>query len=680
MASFVRTLLNRAPVPYTGNRRSSGLSWGSGSSSSRTAQMQAMGSVGTLFSIVNRTSNATAQVEWKLYRKAANGSDDERVEVTSHAALDLWNKPNPFMPRQEFVESFQQHVDLTGEAWWVIYRDPRATIPLELWPVRPDRMEPVPAADNFLAGYIYTGPDGEKVPLALDEVIFLRMPNPLDIYRGMGPVQSILTDLDASRYSAEWNRNFFLNSAEPGGVIAVDRRLDDDEFEEMRLRWAEQHRGVAAAHRVAIIEQGAQWVDRKFTQRDMQFAELRSVSRDVIREAFGMPAFALGEVADVNRATADASRVWFAEQMTVPRLERIKGALNFDLLPLYGTTGQGLEFDYCSPVPDDEEAENAELTAKANAAAVLVEAGWQPDAVLNAVGLPAMPYTGPIGAAPQPVQPVAHLRARQHRSHRLQLRDSADADLEDVRADYERALASLTATWDAIEDAWIRHLEDQIADAIDGDDTAALASLTVDTGDAVHALRRALAAMASQAADRLVQEAGAQGVHITAPALDSALTNRAPQAGILRASYGSDLVDVATVTATLLASGLSASAAREALRLMRPDAVGRSVATAVGNALRTAKGWFRRDQLGAALHRAQNAGRLAAIDAGPPGPVITATEVHDGNRCGPCSDIDGTEFASVDEAEAAYGTGGYIDCDGGIRCRGTVVAMWPGGG
>jgi hypothetical protein len=291
-----------------------------------------------------------------------------------------------------------------------------------------------------------------------------------------------------------------------------------------------------------------------------------------------------------------------------------------------------------------------------------------------------MPYTGPIGAAPQPVQPVAHLRARQHRSHRLQLRDSADADLEDVRADYERALASLTATWDAIEDAWIRHLEDQIADAIDGDDTAALASLTVDTGDAVHALRRALAAMASQAADRLVQEAGAQGVHITAPALDSALTNRAPQAGILRASYGSDLVDVATVTATLLASGLSASAAREALRLMRPDAVGRSVATAVGNALRTAKGWFRRDQLGAALHRAQNAGRLAAIDAGPPGPVITATEVHDGNRCGPCSDIDGTEFASVDEAEAAYGTGGYIDCDGGIRCRGTVVAMWPGGG
>jgi HK97 family phage portal protein len=367
------------------------------------AQMRAMGSVGTLFSIVNRTSTSTAQVEWNLYRKAKSGRDDERTLVTSHAALDLWNKPNPFMPRTEFVEVEQQHIDLTGEGWWVIAYDARSSIPLELWPVRPDRMTPIPSATHFLAGYIYTSPDGEQIPLGLDEVIQIRMPNPLDPYRGMGPVQSILTDLDATRFSAEWNRNFFINSAEPGGIIQVDRRLQDDEFDEMRLRWNEQHRGVAAAHRVAIIEHNAQWVDRKYTQRDMQFAELRHVSRDVIRESFGMPAFALGEVTDVNRATAEASKTWFAEQLTVPRLERFKSALNFDLLPLYGPTAQGLEFDYCSPVPTNAEAENADLTAKVNAAAALVTAGWDPAAALDAVGLPPMPF---IGAGQAPAGPL----------------------------------------------------------------------------------------------------------------------------------------------------------------------------------------------------------------------------------------------------------------------------------
>jgi HK97 family phage portal protein len=259
----------------------------------------------------------------------------------------------------------------------------------------------VPDPDTFLRGYVYTSPDGEQIPLERDQVIFLRMPNPLDPYRGMGPVQSILTDLDATKYSAEWNKNFFLNSAEPGGIIEVPNALSDPDFDQLRTRWNEQHRGVANAHRVAILEHG-KWVDRKFTQRDMQFAELRSVSRDVIREAFGIPAFALGEVADVNRATAEASSTWFAQMLTVPRLERIKAALNHDLLPMFGAAATGLEFDYEDPVPPDVETEAAQLTARATAARTLIEAGFAADGVLSAVGLPdieAAPAAGGEGQA-----------------------------------------------------------------------------------------------------------------------------------------------------------------------------------------------------------------------------------------------------------------------------------------
>ncbi|WP_367138869.1 MULTISPECIES: phage portal protein [Streptomyces] len=396
MKSPLRTLFNRTPVPYVASRNFS-LPWRQPTGAE--AQMRAMGSVGTLFAIVNRTSTATSQVEWKLWRKAASGLDEDRVEVTSHAALDLWNKPNRFYTRQENVETVQQHIDLTGEGWWVISRNPRSPLPLELWPVRPDRMQPIPHPTEFLTGYMYTGPGGEQIPLRADEVIQLRMPNPLDPYRGMGPVQAILTDLDSARYSAEWNKNFFLNGAEPGGIIQVDKRLSDDEFDELTARWNEQHKGVANAHRVALIEQG-QWVDRKLSQRDMQFAELRSVSRDVIREAFGIPKFALGDVDDVNRATAEASKAWFAEYLTVPRLERIKAALNNDLLPLYGPEAvRTLEFDYCSPVPADTEAENAALTAKSAAVQALVSAGAYGPEVLAAVGLPEISFGQP-GADP----------------------------------------------------------------------------------------------------------------------------------------------------------------------------------------------------------------------------------------------------------------------------------------
>lgn len=396
--TMLGAILNRAtssaapPVPFSSRAQSH--AWGFGSRRDAHAQMAAMGSVGTLFSIVNRTSNATSQVEWKLWRKAASGRKEDRVEVTSHAALDLWLKPNPFMPRQEFVEVVQQHIDLTGEGWWVVGRHAASPIPLELWPVRPDRITPIPDPDTYLRGYMYQAPDGQQIALELDQVIQLRMPNPLDPYRGMGPVQSILTDLDATRYSAEWNKNFFLNSAEPGGIIEVPNALSDPDFDQLRSRWNEQHRGVANAHRVAILEHG-KWVDRKFTQRDMQFAELRSVSRDVIREAFGMPAFALGEVADVNRATAEASAAWFDANITVPRLERIKGALNHDLLPMFGPTTQGLEWDYENPVADDRELAARELTAKAAAARELIDAGAYGPEVLAALDLPEIAFGQP---------------------------------------------------------------------------------------------------------------------------------------------------------------------------------------------------------------------------------------------------------------------------------------------
>jgi HK97 family phage portal protein len=390
LSNAARTATN-TPIPFAS--RAAAYSRGLfGASRGMTAQLDAMGSVSTLFAIVNRTAKAEAGVGWKLYRKAKSGKKEDRTEVTAHAALDLWNRPNPFYTQSEFVEAGAQHKQLTGEQWWVIAQHESVNLPLELWPVRPDRMRPVPDPESFLSGYMYIGPDGQEIALRKEDVIFIRTPHPTDPYRGIGPVQALLTDLDAVRYSAEWNRNFFLNSAEPGGIIEVPSSLSDPQFDELRERWNEQHKGVANAHRVAILEHG-KWIDRKYTQRDMQFVELRNVGRETIREAFGFPKSMTGAVDDVNRANAEAGEMMFARWLVVPDLEAIKDALNHRLLPLYGRTAEGLEFDYENPVPEDVEKESTQLTARSTAAAALVAAGFDPAGTLSAVGLPDIAYS-----------------------------------------------------------------------------------------------------------------------------------------------------------------------------------------------------------------------------------------------------------------------------------------------
>jgi HK97 family phage portal protein len=403
----------KRPIPFNSRwNGSSGGLYGSGMQD-RFTQLQAMGMQGTLYAVIQLLSTGSqSQGDWKMFRQPKDGrvryarsdkGSDQRQEVLRHQALKLWNRPNPFMTGADFREVGWQHMELAGEWYWVMNRGPTGKgIPIEMWPVRPDRMDPVPDRDNFLAGWVYTGPNGEAVPLLNDEVIQLRYPHPSDPYRGLSACQALLVDIDAAKYSAEWSRNFFLNSAQPGGIVVFDKRLSDDEFTEFTERWREQHQGVARGHRVGVLEHGASWIPNTYTIRDMQFAELRNVTSDMIRQGYRVHQAMLGNSTDVNRANAQTAEEVHVAWHEIPRLRRQKNVLNSRYLEMFGATGEDVEFDYDDPYPTSSDETNDELTAKSKAAQILVEAGWDPDGVLEMVGLPKVKWIGPPQKAGNP--------------------------------------------------------------------------------------------------------------------------------------------------------------------------------------------------------------------------------------------------------------------------------------
>jgi HK97 family phage portal protein len=391
-----------SPVPYTARRNT--VFGNPFRRDDKAAALGQMGNVGTLFAIVDKNATGVSSVEWHMHRKVQRASlardrTTARCELCDkpgvllaerHPALAVWEHPNDFYSTQALGEATAQHLDLVGEGWWVVPKV--AGRPIEIWPVRPDRMEPVPDPRQFISGYLYRSPDGEKIPLDLDEVVFIRRPNPWDPFRGMGPVQALMASLDSVRYSAEWNRAFFLNSAQPLGGVEVPDELSDTVFNRLRDQWAENHRGVSRAHRVAIFEQGAKWVNTQFSMRDMQFAELSGVSREQIREAFAMHGHQLGLTEDVNRANAEASDYTYGKGLLVPRLDRFGGALNNDFLRLFGPEmgPRNYEFAYCRTdvVPDNLEAEALERESKATTFATLKGAGVHPEDAAMVAGLP----------------------------------------------------------------------------------------------------------------------------------------------------------------------------------------------------------------------------------------------------------------------------------------------------
>lgn len=383
--------------------------------------IQAYKQNGTLYANVNMIAESVAAQDWFLYRTAprdgrvryttSDQGSDQRVQVVQHAALNLLNNPAsilvdgirlPVWTRKSLIQISEIWLHATGKSYWVVdYGTSGGKIPLGLWPVRPDRMTPVPSRESYLAGWLYSAPDGtERIPLLPTEVIFHRSPDPEDVYGGCGPVRSVLTDIQAADYAAEWNRNYFINSAEPGGVIQVDHELQEDEFDQLVDRWRETHRGVARAHRIAVLEGGQTWIPNAHTMRDMDFASLRGTSRDIIREALAMHKVMTGVTDDVNRANAQTGEEVFASWKVDPRLQGWRDVFNFQLLPLFGPTGLGVEFDYAFPTPVNREQDALELTSKSKAAQALVAAGFDPDDVCEVVGLPRMKVVEKATQAP----------------------------------------------------------------------------------------------------------------------------------------------------------------------------------------------------------------------------------------------------------------------------------------
>lgn len=663
----------RPPVPYSGRATVTGATWYGARTGDREAQAAAMSANGTLYSIVGGIALSVSQAEWKLWQEAKSGRREDRTEVSSHASIDFWRQPNPFMAEQLYVEIAQQHLELTGENWNVIVR--AMGLPIEGWPVSPHRMAPVPDRDRFIARYEYASPDGEKVPLEVRDVELLRAPNPADIMRGLGAVQAIGIDLDTARNARVWNRAFFENSAEPGGVIETEERLGDEEFNEFRDRWAEAHRGVSNAHRVAILEGGMKWIDRKYTMRDMQFVELLGLSRESIREAYRYPVSMLGESKDVNRAVAAAQEYIYAKHIVVPRLDRWKGMRN-KLLRAYGPTAKGLVWDYESPVPADEEADNAERTSKATAAKTYVDAGWDGDVVADALDLPEQLKTGwkkpeppapPPGLAPAdgkaPAKKVpdaqwSGLVGRLTRRPLNQWEIRASVDLDQLQEDWENTLDRLVAAWRPAAARQRDSVADQIRRAVVADDAAAFAGISVDSAEGSELLAEALGTMALLGAESASREADAQGVSVQPVTPPRQRT-----------------LDLADATSRLLASGLATAGGREGLRRHGYSRSPEQVAEEVTAYLQGLSDAPLRAQLGGALTWAQNLGRLGTFGAVPGGRYF-ASEVLDTNTCGPCRRIDEQELPSFEAASLAYGGGGYLLCEGGIRCRGTVITVW----
>lgn len=303
--------------------------------------------------IAQRLQNprAVKELRKQIVKSAKGHSKPALEEIESHPLLDLLYHPNPFMTKDEFTELTVLHMELTGEAFWYVIRND-AGVPIELWPLTPYLVQIKKHPQKFIEGYAYITPGGNTMVIEPDDIIHHKYMNPDDIYRGMSVVRAAARAVDTDAHAADWNRNFFYNSAVPDLVLEADGTLTDDTFKRLKDEWDGKYAGTDNSHKTAILEEGLKVNVLGLAQRDMEFLDGRKFNRDQILALFRVSGAILGIQENSNRATAESAEYVFAKRVVRPKMMRLTNRITEDLAPQFDTK---LVVGFENPVPEDKD-------------------------------------------------------------------------------------------------------------------------------------------------------------------------------------------------------------------------------------------------------------------------------------------------------------------------------------
>lgn len=275
-------------------------------------------------------------------------------EIEQHELLDLLTKPNPIMTGSQLIEITSIYLSILGQCYWYKARNGANKV-IELWLMRPDLTEIVPATDGSIAYYKFTT-NGKIEKFPAEDVIHFKEPDTLSDYYGWGAAMSVMETIRADIYSKRWNTKFFYNSARPDAILTTEQKIGKEDREEIREKWFNKYGGWENAHKVAVLSHGLDYKQISVNQKDMDFANQRIANRDDVLMVLGVPKTVMSITDDVNRANADAGIYIFLSETIKPKMNKITDILNARLV--VSDFGEDLILLDLDPTPEDNAAKD----------------------------------------------------------------------------------------------------------------------------------------------------------------------------------------------------------------------------------------------------------------------------------------------------------------------------------
>lgn len=272
---------------------------------------------------------------------------------------------------QPLLEVLAAQLLLHGNAYVQVLRD-GAGAPLELYPLRPERMSVVAGEDGWPAAYRYRLAEHNRTIPLEDEagwpnLLHLKMFHPADDHYGAGCLSAARQAVAVHNAASAWNRALLENAARPSGALVYDggeaAGLSAEQFERLKSELADAFQGSANAGRPMVLEGGLSWQAMALSPADMDFANLKAGAARDIALAFGVPPMLLGLPGDNTYANyREANRALWRLTL-LPLAKRVLDALSAGLSPWFADAEMHVDLDRVPALAEDRETLWSTVTA-----------------------------------------------------------------------------------------------------------------------------------------------------------------------------------------------------------------------------------------------------------------------------------------------------------------------------
>jgi HK97 family phage portal protein len=253
---------------------------------------------------------------------------------------DLWNHaPNSYMSARVLREITWLRLETIGQCFIFMDRGNSGQGPVssihvldQSWYVEPVIDNSGPEETQALIGYHIHGSSGRTGFLLPEEMLWLRYPDPDDVWAALPPLRAARFALELDDYARRYQSSTLQRGGTPGGVVYLGD-VDEHTHKQVRADLAARHESPENAGRHLVLSGpiAAKYDRISLTSEEVSYLDTRVKSAEEVMLAFGVPRdYLMGGTTYENRAAARAT-LW--SDTILPKLQIVASEIDLQTVP-----------------------------------------------------------------------------------------------------------------------------------------------------------------------------------------------------------------------------------------------------------------------------------------------------------------------------------------------------------